>query len=372
MANVKIEKLEKVYPNGVQALFPIDLEISDGEFVVLVGPSGCGKSTLLRTLAGLEEATRGRITLGGRDITSLAPSERNMAMVFQDYALYPHMNVRDNLTFGLRMRKTPKTEIEERLRSVSALLMIESLLDRKPAQLSGGQRQRIAIGRAIARRPEVFLFDEPLSNLDAQLRAQTRVELAALQRKLGTTAIYVTHDQVEAMSLADRIVVLNEGRIQQFAAPMELYQKPANRFVATFIGSPGMNFMEGEIEGCGEAVSFKSPMGSLKISSADLPPTSSPLSGRWLLGVRPESLVIDVSGKKSQDSLEATVVLSESLGHEIQVVLEVDKKHIIARVSQVDLFGNIQSLKPGDKVGVSVTNPQAMHWFTAEGARAVF
>ena len=241
MAGLKIENLVKSY-GGMQVMHGIDLEIGDGEFVVFVGPSGCGKSTLLRMIAGLEEISGGTIAIGGRVVNEVAPSKRDVAMVFQTYALYPHMTVFRNMAFGLIQAKVPKAEIERRVRKAAGLLDITGLLDRTPRALSGGQRQRVAIGRAIVREPEVFLFDEPLSNLDAALRVQTRLEIARLHERLGTTMVYVTHDQVEAMTLADKIVVLRDGRIEQAGTPLDLYERPTNTFVAQFIGSPKMNF----------------------------------------------------------------------------------------------------------------------------------
>lgn len=243
MAKVKLTKTIKKYGN-IEVIHGIDLDIEDGEFCVFVGPSGCGKSTLLRMISGLENTTSGNIYIGKDDVTNIDASERGVAMVFQSYALYPHMSVRENMGFGLKMNKTPKKEIDEKVKKASDILKLEPYLDRKPKSLSGGQRQRVAIGRAIVRGPEVFLFDEPLSNLDAELRLEMRVELARLHKELGTTMIYVTHDQVEAMTLADKIVVLNDGIVEQVGTPMELYSNPKNRFVAGFIGSPAMNFFE--------------------------------------------------------------------------------------------------------------------------------
>src|SRR5579871_4130568 len=242
MAEVSCRKVVKNYDGGVQAVKGIDLEIADQEFVVLVGPSGCGKSTTLRMIAGLEEISDGEIWIGGDVVNDVPPRDRDIAMVFQNYALYPHMSVFDNMAFGLKLRKFPKDEIKRRVDEAARILDIAMLLERKPRALSGGQRQRVALGRAIVRHPQVFLFDEPLSNLDAKLRVQMRVELKKLHDRLGTTAIYVTHDQVEAMTLGDRVVVMRDGRVQQVGEPLELYNQPANRFVAGFIGSPAMNF----------------------------------------------------------------------------------------------------------------------------------
>ena len=240
MASVSLRNVRKVYPGGAVGVGGVDLEIRDGEFVVLVGPSGCGKSTTLRMVAGLEEITSGEISIGGRVVNDVLPKDRDIAMVFQNYALYPHMTVRENLAFGLKLRKVPKDEIERRIADAAAVLGIEPYLDRRPKALSGGQRQRVAVGRAIVRNPAVFLFDEPLSNLDAKMRTQMRVEIKRLHARLGATMIYVTHDQTEAMTMGDRIVVMEGGRIRQAGAPLEVYEHPANRFVAGFIGTPPM------------------------------------------------------------------------------------------------------------------------------------
>jgi multiple sugar transport system ATP-binding protein len=248
MANVSINKLQKRY-GGVEALSGIDLEIADGEFAVLVGPSGCGKSTLLRTIAGLEDITEGTIAIGGEVVNNMRPRDRDVAMVFQDYALYPHMTVYNNIGFGLMARKFPKADVEKRVKAAAKMLGIEGLLSRYPRQLSGGQRQRVAIGRAIVRNPQIFLFDEPLSNLDAQLRDEMRSEIKRLHQELGTTMIYVTHDQIEAMTLADRIVLLRDGKIEQAGTPLELYERPETHFVAGFLGSPQMNFIAAKLSG---------------------------------------------------------------------------------------------------------------------------
>ena len=247
MAELRLEGVQKSF-GPVKVIHGVDLHVKNGEFVVFVGPSGCGKSTLLRMVAGLEEATAGHVKIGGRDVSGLTPGERRIAMVFQSYALYPHMSVRKNLSFGLENLHVPKAEIEQRTQRAAKMLAIEEYLDRRPAALSGGQRQRVAIGRAVVREPDVFLFDEPLSNLDAALRVQTRGEIMKLHRELGATMIYVTHDQVEAMTMADRIAVLRAGRLEQFGTPMELFERPANEFVATFIGSPKMNVYEARVE----------------------------------------------------------------------------------------------------------------------------
>src|SRR5512138_2163374 len=251
MANVLLERVSKHF-GTVGVIDNLDLHVEDHEFLVLVGPSGCGKSTVLRLIAGLEDVTAGTIRIGGRVVNDVAPKDRDIAMVFQSYALYPHLTVHDNLAFGLKLRKLPKEEIKRRVKEAADILGIQDLLERKPRQLSGGQRQRVAVGRAIVREPKVFLFDEPLSNLDAKLRVQMRVELKKLHERLQTTIIYVTHDQVEAMTMGDRIVVMKDGLKQQVGAPLELYFRPANKFVAGFIGSPAMNFIEGDLVSEGE------------------------------------------------------------------------------------------------------------------------
>jgi lactose/L-arabinose transport system ATP-binding protein len=289
---------------SLEVIHGIDLKIAEGSFVVFVGPSGCGKSTLLRMIAGLEEVTDGEIEIKGRNVTDLDPSDRGIAMVFQSYALYPHMSVRENLGFGLKMARTATAEIETRVKAASSILKIDHLLERRPGQLSGGQRQRVAIGRAIVRKPDVFLFDEPLSNLDAELRVSMRIEIARLHRELGNTMIYVTHDQTEAMTLADKIVVLRDGRVEQTGTPRELYEKPANLFVAGFIGSPRMNLLDATSLG----------EGAIRIGTSEIPAAvgGDMRSGDKLtLGIRPEHLTVS---RESTQGLEAKVDFAEYLG----------------------------------------------------------
>ena len=300
MSGVRLNKVIKKY-GDVQVIHGIDLEIEDGEFCVFVGPSGCGKSTLLRMVAGLEETTDGQINIGARDVTKADPSQRGVAMVFQTYALYPHMTVRDNMGFGLKMNGHPKAEIKEKVAEASRILKLDEYLGRKPAALSGGQRQRVSIGRAIVRGPEVFLFDEPLSNLDAELRVEMRVEIARLHKEIGATMIYVTHDQVEAMTLADKIVVLRLGVIEQFGSPMDLYRDPDNKFVAGFIGSPAMNFMEGVM---GEGGSVTVPALQCDVATGVKGTVGSKVS----FGIRPEHITIDPKGATHK------VDMTESLG----------------------------------------------------------
>lgn len=304
MSEVKIAKLSKSY-GPVEVLKDIDLTVEDGSFVVLVGPSGCGKSTLLRSIAGLEPIDAGEILIGGRVVNDLPPARREIAMVFQSYALYPHMDVYSNMAFGLKFAKTPKAEIDARVAEAARILQLESLLKRRPRELSGGQRQRVAIGRAIVRKPQVFLFDEPLSNLDAALRINTRVEIAKLHKMLNATIVYVTHDQVEAMTLADKIVVLNKGRIEQAGKPMDLYYRPANLFVAGFIGSPAMNFIAGEVKGP-KQVDFGGDM-SLPIPL----PSRFRAGDKVTIGCRPEHMTL---GGNSALKLPARLDLIERLG----------------------------------------------------------
>ena len=300
MSGVALREVVKIY-DETKVIHGVDLDISDGEFCVFVGPSGCGKSTLLRMVAGLEETTGGRIMIGDRDVTRADPAERGVAMVFQTYALYPHMTVAENMGFGLRMTGHPKREIRGKVERASRILKLDEYLGRKPAALSGGQRQRVAIGRAIVRGPEVFLFDEPLSNLDAELRVEMRVEIARLHKEIGATMIYVTHDQVEAMTMADKIVVLRAGRIEQVGAPMDLYRDPDNRFVAGFIGSPSMNFIEGRV-GNG-AVEIPSMGRSVAL------PVALPEEGTGVtVGLRPEFLSVDPAGDTHE------IELTEALG----------------------------------------------------------
>jgi multiple sugar transport system ATP-binding protein len=304
MSEVKIDKLQKSY-GPVDVLKDVNLTVEDGSFVVLVGPSGCGKSTLLRSIAGLEPVNAGTISIGGRTVNDLPPARREIAMVFQSYALYPHMDVYANMAFGLKFAGTPKAEIEARVSEAARILQLEPLLKRRPRELSGGQRQRVAIGRAIVRKPQVFLFDEPLSNLDAALRINTRVEIAKLHKLLGATIVYVTHDQVEAMTLADKIVVMNKGRIEQAGKPLDLYYKPANLFVAGFIGSPAMNFLKATVIDS-RAVEVAG-VGKLKVS---LPPAAKPGSA-VTIGCRPEHMSL---GGKGAAALQSTVDIIERLG----------------------------------------------------------
>ncbi len=306
MANVTLDTVRKTYPNGYKAVHGADFQIHDGEFIVLVGPSGCGKSTLLRMIAGLEDVTEGDILIDDVVVNDVDPARRDIAMVFQNYALYPHMSVRQNMAYGLKNQRMAKSEIDARITAAARTLRLEDYLDRKPGQLSGGQRQRVAMGRAIVRHPKVFLFDEPLSNLDAKLRTQLRAELKALHKRLGATFVYVTHDQVEAMSLADRIIIMSEGKIEQIGTPMDLYLRPASRFVADFIGSPAMNILQGTLDAEQQSVTLKDG------SSLRLPMVADAAAGTQVdVGVRPEHLEA-VAAEAAQIQLRVDFV--EQLG----------------------------------------------------------
>ncbi|MFH5926548.1 ABC transporter ATP-binding protein [Roseomonas xinghualingensis] len=334
MAQVTLRNVVKAYDNGAQAVKGIDLDIADHEFVVLVGPSGCGKSTTLRMIAGLEEITSGEIAIGGRVVNDVPPSERDIAMVFQNYALYPHMSVYENMAFGLSLRKVPKETIRQRVEEAARILHIEPLLERRPRQLSGGQRQRVAMGRAMVRNPKVFLFDEPLSNLDAKLRVQMRTEIKKLHQTVRTTTVYVTHDQVEAMTLADRVVVMNGGRIEQVGAPQELYHNPATRFVAGFIGSPGMNFIPARLEAASAALRLHLPGDIVLPVPAERTARYSAWAGKEvLLGIRPEHLTEQRNlDRPNVATLSATPEVTEPMGMETLVHFRMADAPICARV----------------------------------------
>ncbi len=349
MAGVALQNVVKQF-GEVTVIHGVDLKIEDGEFCVFVGPSGCGKSTLLRMVAGLEETSGGAIHIGSRDVTKADPAERGVAMVFQTYALYPHMTVAENMGFGLKMTGHPKSEIDSKVKEASRILKLDDYLARKPKALSGGQRQRVAIGRAIVRGPQVFLFDEPLSNLDAELRVEMRVEIARLHRELGATMIYVTHDQVEAMTLADKIVVLRKGRIEQVGAPLALYQNPDNRFVAGFIGSPAMNFLAGTVEKAGSVQS--AGLAGPVATKAALPGTGANV----IVGLRPQHLRLDMSTNTHK------VELTEALGGVSFVHLTAATGEKLVIEAHDDL-----TIKPGTKVGVSFDAENAM-FFAADTA----
>jgi len=351
---------------GVTAVNNVSLEIPDKQFTVLVGPSGCGKTTCLRLIAGLEEATAGNIFIGDRRVNDVPPKDRDIAMVFQNYALYPHMSVYDNMAFGLRLRKYPRTEIDRRVKEAAGMLGIESLLDRKPKQLSGGQRQRVALGRAIVREPKVFLMDEPLSNLDAKLRVQTRAEIKKLHARLQTTTVYVTHDQVEAMTMGDRIVVMRDGLVQQVDSPMNLYDKPANLFVAGFIGSPAMNFLEVTVAQADGKARLDADGFRVDVPT-DLSAAAQPWIGRRVIfGIRPEdiqdrALATEIA---SGWTIAATVDVHEPLGSDVILYLTVGAQSIVARVD-----ARTQA-KMGAPVKV-VLNMRKMHLFNPDTNEAI-
>jgi multiple sugar transport system ATP-binding protein len=357
MSVVRLEGVRKNY-GPVEVIQGVDLDIASGEFIVFVGPSGCGKSTLLRMISGLEITTGGKIFIDTTDVTRLSPGARHVSMVFQSYALYPHMTVRQNMSFGLLMTGTPKPEVAARVNEAARILQIEQLMERKPKQLSGGQRQRVAIGRAIVRKPNVFLFDEPLSNLDAALRVQMRVEIARLHSEIGATMIYVTHDQVEAMTLADRIVVLNHGKVEQIGSPLELYEKPANRFVAEFLGQPKINFVAATVTartGSGLSLSLRGGAHSIDMPIA----ISSEVGAKLELGFRPDAIRLC---EPAAGDLTARVELVEHLGSESIVYAEVE--HLPELVAAV--APGKSPLKRGEPVGLKL-DPAACHLFDAHG-----
>jgi sn-glycerol 3-phosphate transport system ATP-binding protein len=354
MGAIKIRRVEKVYGHGTKAvkvIHGVDADIADGEFIVIVGPSGCGKSTLLRMVAGLEEITAGEIEIGGRVVNQLEPAERDIAMVFQNYALYPHMSVFDNMAYGLKIAKVPKAEIDARVKKAAGILELGAFLERKPRQLSGGQRQRVAMGRAIVRQPAVFLFDEPLSNLDAKLRAQTRLEIQKLHRELGITSLFVTHDQVEAMTLAQRMIVMNAGRVEQIGTPEAVYTRPATTFVAGFIGSPPMNLIEGQADGS----RFTTSGVTLAL------PEPAPRSGPLTLGLRPEhALFVD----DTSPGWPLTVDVVETLGAERLVYCRLGNTLFTVRID-----GTLPAPAAGAPIRLHAP-AQHLHWFdAATGAR---
>jgi multiple sugar transport system ATP-binding protein len=332
MASVTLQELSKRF-DKVTAVNQINLDIPDKEFVVFVGPSGCGKTTTLRMIAGLEETSDGTILIGDRVVNDVPPKDRNIAMVFQNYALYPHMDVYKNMAFGLKLRRTPRPEIDRRVREAARILGIEELLNRKPRQLSGGQRQRVAVGRAIVRQPEVFLFDEPLSNLDAKLRVQMRSELIKLHYQLEATMIYVTHDQVEAMTMGDRIVIMNNGEIQQVGAPMEVYDHPVNMFVAGFIGSPAMNFLQGKLMAQNSDLFVDLGKFAVKLPKSQINQFSNHVNQRVVFGIRPESISDrEESGEHLQERVPAKVTVVEPLGSEVIVELTAGDHTFVGRL----------------------------------------
>jgi multiple sugar transport system ATP-binding protein len=332
MTQVMLENVTKVYEGKVTAVKDASLSVADREFVVIVGPSGCGKTTTLRMIAGLEEITNGTIRIGDRIVNNIPPKDRDIAMVFQNYALYPHMTVFENMAFGLKLRKYPKTEIKSRVLEAARFLELEPYLARKPKALSGGQRQRVAVGRAIVRNPKAFLFDEPLSNLDAKLRVTTRTELKSLHNRLGATSIYVTHDQAEAMTLGDRICLMYDGRIQQVAPPMEVYDRPVNRFVAGFLGTPPMNFFEGKIRFQREKVYFALEEDSILLPDSFKNKLAGYKDKQMILGIRPEALSATEYSSQSGNSLQAVVDVIEPLGDRTAVHLVASGRRFVASI----------------------------------------
>ena len=348
MSFLELKNVTKIYPNGTKAVHETSLSIEEGEFMVFVGPSGCGKSTLLRMVAGLEDITEGEITLDGNLINEVDPSERDIAMVFQNYALYPHMNVYNNLAYGLKNRGIDKKDIEQKVNEAAKLLQISDYLERKPSMLSGGQRQRVAMGRAIVRNPKIFLFDEPLSNLDAKLRIQMRLEIKKLQQKVGVTSIFVTHDQTEAMTLADKLAVINNGVIEQLATPIEIYNNPKSLFVAGFIGSPQMNFIEGELKN-----------NTLSAEGFDIKNIKSDFNGDITLGIRPEHL-----SQSDNGLIHLNVDLVEQLGSDNLVYGQLkDKKDFCYRCP-----GNL-TIKKGDKLSLNIDNENYFIFDKSSGKR---
>ena len=378
MATVTLDKIDKIYPNGFHAIHGLDLEIADKEFLVLVGPSGCGKSTALRMIAGLEEISGGTMSIGDNVVNDVEPKDRDIAMVFQNYALYPHMSVRDNVGFALKLAKVPKEEIDKRVEEAARILELTEQLEKKPGQLSGGQRQRVAMGRAIVRQPSAFLMDEPLSNLDAKLRVQMRAEIARLQRDLGVTTVYVTHDQVEAMTMGDRVAVLKDGYLQQVDSPQNLYDKPDNVFVAAFIGSPSMNLHEATLSG--SDLTLGSHTIGLPESVFEKRPGLKAFDGKNLIvGFRPEDLE-DASlapEEKKGASFSTTVTLTEALGSEIIVHFDLDAAKVdagdpdLGDATAVGRFDPRSRVMIGDTVEIAV-NTINLHFFDPESRTAIW
>ncbi|MBR6022293.1 MAG: sn-glycerol-3-phosphate ABC transporter ATP-binding protein UgpC [Kiritimatiellae bacterium] len=358
MAKVVLENVYKIYPGDVTAVHDACLEIQDQEFVVLVGPSGCGKSTTLRMVAGLEDISKGRILIDGKVVNDVPPKDRDIAMVFQNYALYPHMTVYDNMAFGLKLRKYPKEEIHRRVMEAAEILGITDYLERKPKALSGGQRQRVAVGRAIVRKPKAFLFDEPLSNLDAKMRVQMRAEISKLHKRLKSTMIYVTHDQIEAMTMGDRIVVMKDGWIQQVATPLDIYNHPANQFVAGFIGSPPMNFFAGKLVKDGNSLVFDEGTFRLAVPEAAAKALAGEAGKDVTLGVRPENL--SLAANSGAPLIKATVEVIEMMGSEVYLYANTGKSSFTARVDPSC------NKRIGDTVEI-VPDTAKLHFFAADG-----
>ncbi|MFP5488871.1 MAG: ABC transporter ATP-binding protein [Acidimicrobiia bacterium] len=387
MATVVLDKVNKVYDNGFHAIHDLSLDIRDGEFLVLVGPSGCGKSTALRMIAGLETITGGEMRIGEKVVNDVEPKDRDIAMVFQNYALYPHMTVYDNIGFALKLAKVPKSEIDERVRKAAEILELTTYLDRKPGQLSGGQRQRVAMGRAIVRQPAAFLMDEPLSNLDAKLRVQMRAEIAALQRELGVTTFYVTHDQVEAMTMGDRVAVIKDGYLQQVDTPQNLYDRPANVFVAAFIGSPSMNLYEATITVAGDGGTIQFGANSVPLAPASLEarPALRGYDGKKIvLGIRPEDFEDASLDPNDHPRITAPVSLLEALGSEIMVHFRVDAARVDSgdpdaveessgegSANAVGRFHPRSTVRPGQTAEIAVA-AENLHFFDFDTREAIW
>jgi multiple sugar transport system ATP-binding protein len=385
MATVVLDKVNKVYDNGYHAIHDLSLDIVDGEFLVLVGPSGCGKSTALRMIAGLETITGGEMKIGDRVVNDVEPKDRDIAMVFQNYALYPHMTVFDNIGFALKLAKVPKAEIDERVRKAAEILELTGYLDRKPGQLSGGQRQRVAMGRAIVRQPAAFLMDEPLSNLDAKLRVQMRAEIAALQRELGVTTFYVTHDQVEAMTMGDRVAVIKDGYLQQVDTPQRLYDRPANVFVAAFIGSPSMNLYEATLDVDGGQIRIGSQSLPLSPASLEARPALRGYHGRKVvLGIRPEDFEDAALDPNEHPRISASVTLLEALGAEIMVHFRIDASRVDSgdpdaveeaggegAANAVGRFHPRSTVRPGQSAEIAVA-VENLHFFDHDTREAIW
>jgi multiple sugar transport system ATP-binding protein len=379
VATITLNDIDKVYDNGFQAVTGLSLEIDDGEFLVLVGPSGCGKSTALRMIAGLESISGGEMMIGDRVVNALEPKDRDIAMVFQSYALYPHLTVRDNIAFALKLQKMPKDEIERRVADAARTLELTDNLDRRPAQLSGGQRQRVAMGRAIVRQPQAFLMDEPLSNLDAKLRVQMRAEIAKIQHDLNVTTVYVTHDQIEAMTMGDRVAVMSKGTLMQVDSPQNLYDRPDNLFVAAFIGSPQMNLMRGAYQAAAGGGTLR--LGSATIKFTEVPQPLAAYSGREVaVGIRPEHLT-ETSGF-ADNTISGKVIVREGLGSEVILHLEVDARGVDTEAVRDAMEGEsatqtlsarlppTTALKVDDTAYLTV-NPSQMHMFDLETGLAI-
>ena len=391
MGAIKISSVGKIYPNGTRALEDVNIEINDGEFVVLVGPSGCGKTTLLRMVAGLEDVTEGEIFIGDKIVNEVAPKDRDIAMVFQNYALYPHMSVYDNMAFSLKLRKLPKEEIDKKVKDAARTLEISELLERKPKALSGGQRQRVAMGRAIVRSPEAFLMDEPLSNLDAKLRVQMRAELGQLHTQLETTTLYVTHDQVEAMTMGDRVAVIRKGELQQIDTPREIYLYPKNIFVAGFIGSPSMNFVYADVKVSGDKTMLTFAGEEITCVGESLDKLKKVDGKQIVLGIRPEAFEDSTYAKDSEytESISITVTLLEQLGSDsyihfykdlkpvqteaIEEILVDEGEDISVLGDQTKFIARINpnsTVKEGEEIKLSI-DPSKLHFFDPESGKAL-